>query len=462
VIRAFALFCGLGRAAEGTAVLQEAAVVVQGAEGRALLTAADALLAFLGGDPQRAVRRGASVLDDPEQGGAARALAAAAVAAGSAMTGQTAQALVAVRAGWAAMEAAPEAGELILVRLVLTQAEILALLLSGRIRELEQQAAEWHRRNLDVPEWAGDAVAGLGRGWAALAAGRPAVAVRWFTEALAGFDRADPTGSGPLCAALLATARAMVGDTTGSAELLASPARTHHPAITIFGPFADLARVWLAAAERRTLEAGRLALKAAAFAADRGQCGMEVLLLHAALRFGCAADVVDRLHELAEKLDCPFIAQVSMQATATVTQSGALLDEVSSSFEEVGALLWAVDTAAQAAAVHHRRGERREAALATATAVALAREAGLAHTPALGVVAPLLTTREEEVAELASRGFSNLAIAERLVVSVRTVEAHLAHVYTKLGISGRAELTMALRPGARTGSNRAVFGGACT
>jgi DNA-binding CsgD family transcriptional regulator len=36
-------------------------------------------------------------------------------------------------------------------------------------------------------------------------------------------------------------------------------------------------------------------------------------------------------------------------------------------------------------------------------------------------------------------------IAERLFVSVRTVDNHLARVYTKLGVAGRAELADVLR-----------------
>ena len=50
---------------------------------------------------------------------------------------------------------------------------------------------------------------------------------------------------------------------------------------------------------------------------------------------------------------------------------------------------------------------------------------------------PQLSPREREVAELVADGLSNAAIAERLVVSVRTVTSHLDHAYTKLG-SGRA------------------------
>jgi DNA-binding NarL/FixJ family response regulator len=55
-----------------------------------------------------------------------------------------------------------------------------------------------------------------------------------------------------------------------------------------------------------------------------------------------------------------------------------------------------------------------------------------------------LTPSEWRVAELAADGASNRDIAYRLYVTVKTVEGHLAHVYTKLGISGRPELRQTL------------------
>jgi len=55
-----------------------------------------------------------------------------------------------------------------------------------------------------------------------------------------------------------------------------------------------------------------------------------------------------------------------------------------------------------------------------------------------------LTRREQEVAALACQGLSNADIAERLVVSVRTVESHLYSAYGKLGVSDRAGLPAVL------------------
>ena len=51
-----------------------------------------------------------------------------------------------------------------------------------------------------------------------------------------------------------------------------------------------------------------------------------------------------------------------------------------------------------------------------------------------------LTESEQRVAELAAEGLTNPAIAARLFMSRRTVEANLARAYRKLDIRSRAEL----------------------
>jgi DNA-binding CsgD family transcriptional regulator len=67
--------------------------------------------------------------------------------------------------------------------------------------------------------------------------------------------------------------------------------------------------------------------------------------------------------------------------------------------------------------------------------------------------APLaLTATEERVAVLAASGHTNRQVAQALFLSPRTVEANLARVYRKLGVSSRAELGAAMarrEPGAQ-------------
>lgn len=60
---------------------------------------------------------------------------------------------------------------------------------------------------------------------------------------------------------------------------------------------------------------------------------------------------------------------------------------------------------------------------------------------------PLLSAREREIALHAALGYSSKWIAERFFLSTRTVETHLRHVFTKLGVTGRDELRSYLRGG---------------
>lgn len=53
-----------------------------------------------------------------------------------------------------------------------------------------------------------------------------------------------------------------------------------------------------------------------------------------------------------------------------------------------------------------------------------------------------LTTRELDVLRLLVRGLSNKEIAERLVISPRTADNHIAHIYTKIGVSNRARASL--------------------
>ena len=54
-------------------------------------------------------------------------------------------------------------------------------------------------------------------------------------------------------------------------------------------------------------------------------------------------------------------------------------------------------------------------------------------------VLDFLTDREQEILKLLAQGLSNKMIAARLYLSVRTVEGHLANIYSRLGVHSRTE-----------------------
>ncbi len=60
----------------------------------------------------------------------------------------------------------------------------------------------------------------------------------------------------------------------------------------------------------------------------------------------------------------------------------------------------------------------------------------------------VLTDRELEVLKLATRGLSNQEIADELFLSLRTVQAHISHIFNKLQVSSRTEAVVrALKEG---------------
>ena len=79
------------------------------------------------------------------------------------------------------------------------------------------------------------------------------------------------------------------------------------------------------------------------------------------------------------------------------------------------------------------------AALSTEEAIAYAQRGhGQRKRPASGWAS--LTPAERDVVRLVSEGLTNNDIATRLFVSPRTVQTHLTHVYTKLGVTSRVQL----------------------
>ena len=58
---------------------------------------------------------------------------------------------------------------------------------------------------------------------------------------------------------------------------------------------------------------------------------------------------------------------------------------------------------------------------------------------------PELTAREREVLELVAQGLTNTAIAERLVLSPKTIRNHVSNIFGKLQVADRAEAIIRAR-----------------
>ncbi|MFE5287627.1 LuxR C-terminal-related transcriptional regulator [Nocardia sp. NPDC056611] len=251
----------------------------------------------------------------------------------------------------------------------------------------------------------------------------------------------------------LAEAYSALGRSADAAEAIAAASFRGGRHSAVYEALLDLARAMQAAAEGTATPAVRLAIGAADLAARSHQHAVEAMALHTAARFGDAT-VAGRLADLAARIDGRLVQVQARHAVAVAAHDGHGLDTAAAEFESIGAMLSAADAAAQAASAHERAGDRRRLLESAATANRLAAACGGASTPALRQSAqPLpLTAREREIANLVAAGLSNRQIADRLTVSVRTVEGHLYRACIKLDVTDREALADLMRGGTSSGS----------
>jgi DNA-binding NarL/FixJ family response regulator len=70
---------------------------------------------------------------------------------------------------------------------------------------------------------------------------------------------------------------------------------------------------------------------------------------------------------------------------------------------------------------------------------------GASRPAALPQLFPDLTEREREILALIAQGYTNPAIAEKLVLSPKTVRNHVSNIFSKLQVAGRAEAIIRAR-----------------
>jgi DNA-binding CsgD family transcriptional regulator len=201
----------------------------------------------------------------------------------------------------------------------------------------------------------------------------------------------------------------------------------------------------VAAAQGAVSEAVSIALSAAETARGNGQFAAEVMCLQTATQFGDGA-CASRLRELATVVEGPRAGLAARFAEALSNGDAAELEAVSQDFEVMGDLVAAADAAAHAA-VAYRHDERKGSALTcSARADELARRCGGASTPAIRKASARLplSDREVEIGMLIGQRLSTRAIADRLTLSVRTVEGHIYRAMMKTGATTREQLVAML------------------
>ena len=174
-----------------------------------------------------------------------------------------------------------------------------------------------------------------------------------------------------------------------------------------------------------------------------------------------ARDVAAAVSALAERNDVPSLTGIALRCRGLAADDSGILAEAAKVYARAARPLEHALACEDAGAIFARRGnldrarplleraltiyERLDAARDPARTEAVLREAGIRRgrrgrrgRPQTGWQS--ITTTERTIASLVAEGLSNPQIGDRLYISRRTVQTHLAHMFVKLDVGSRAEL----------------------
>ena len=438
-LRASNLLWALGEPERAKEMIEEGAARVDAASAGMCIDAVRTVYWFAVDRPDLAsAASGGLVLDDlPAIVGAETTWALSSIQGDA---GRTADAVAMAEAGYAIATRCSDAPHM---TFNIADAHVGALLLAGHIGDA-LEVAEWAREQAaDLPGTAhllGPAIAGR----AALGAGRLEIACALLEQTAGALSAAGhEMGWGFRYGVPRVTALAMRGLVDEAASALEALEALQRPFRSLDYE-RSVARAWVAAGRGLVSEAIEILLSGAEMARANGRFATEVMCLQTATQFGeksCEA----RLREL--ESTCRGAACRSCRPVRRSVNNGDAAEMVSLSeeFEAVGDGMAAIDAAAQAGIAYGNQDLRGSKLSCAARAQSLAAECG-ADTPALRqALEPLpLTDREREIVVLLGQGLSNREVAERLTLSVRTVEGHIYKAMTKTDTASRAELAALL------------------
>ncbi len=310
--------------------------------------------------------------------------------------------------------------------------------------ETARELVQWIR-DVALAEGLLDATGALGAilGEILLRQGRPNEAARVFGDSCGLLAERDQLGYRPWAMTGLARARALAGED----DLAKSALEDAFESRTIVRQF-EMAFYLAEVAVHRVM--GRLDLAAqrardgAEWAKGAGMVVDEAMALEELLRLEPTADVAERLRQLTTVSDSRLVEALARFARAAVDSDPDELVKVSQVFAAMTTWPLAIDAAEVALHIFEHRGDTRGAQSVSRTISGLRTNCEGLYSLLRTSDGTQLTRRESEIARLAVAGRTTREIAERLFLSPRTVENHLYHVYTKLGVTNRRTLAQAI------------------
>jgi DNA-binding CsgD family transcriptional regulator len=424
-----------------TAALDELESAVDATDpAHALLVAQQGLFAALGGDTTEARRLGEPLLDHGHLW--VRYVATLAVANASVTDDEPDQAIE--LCGRVVADAGTASVDLIGDTSVHLAMQLTALAHRGDLAAAAEFAVAARRHAAALPSL-------QARAWAAMLVARTSTFTGAITDAAQAAAEAERlfatcglTGLAAWCAAGLARAQQELGATDEAAGTEARLDAYDLRGFGLYEPWIAVARAWVAHGAGDRAGAARAIDDAIELARSRGQRTFEAWAWHDAARLDLLGVVVADVASWARPTQPASalrwdLVDACRRTDRDVTRA---LTDVAERFEAIGALLHAAEAFTLAAGAAKRTGDAKAATALDGRAGALLARCAGASTPLLAgrhSEGPL-SAREREISSLAAGGLSNRQIAERLVVSERTVENHLYRAFIKLGITSRDQL----------------------
>jgi DNA-binding CsgD family transcriptional regulator/tetratricopeptide (TPR) repeat protein len=425
------------------ATLDAAAKTMTDRNERAFMMASRAGYILHSGDPMLARRWTKPIWDDQTLASEPRALSAASLTGACALLGRFEEGLSIIEAATGLALADAQHDYRILGDLM--YAKVGTLIGAARYAEAAAAANDVFGLSLEFDSIVGVAQFGVWIGCISLYRGHVRAAIEHLEQMDRLLHHADDIGVRAQLLGNLASAYALAGQTTKARQYL-DMARSQQRMKRFYDIDIDIAEAWTTAAEGDRLLGAKLAMAAAERARESESIAYATNAATIAARLG-SPHAASLLKRIATTSEGPLASLALAALAAKRDHDPKKLDGLSGRYAELLLDLHAAECAAAASTEWRNLGENEHALASLQHAREFLTRCDGARPPTLARDAEphtRLTRREREIARLAARGDSSAVIAEQLFLSTRTVESHLYKVFTKLGVTKRSELNVAL------------------